>query len=77
MTTDSDGYHTEMKFKRKVLYHFLCLKVILQKTKFDISAFYLIYSFLEKYIFCTKKSQEKFKKKAHIYVRQYVQIGIF
>jgi hypothetical protein len=36
MTTDSDGYHTDMKFKRKVLYLFLCLKGILQKTKFNI-----------------------------------------
>ena len=36
MTTDSDGYHTDMKFKRNVLYHFLCLKVIPQKTKFNI-----------------------------------------
>ena len=36
MTTDSDGYHTDMKFERKVLYHFLRLKVIPQKSKFNI-----------------------------------------
>ena len=36
MTTDSDGYHMDMKFKRKFLYHFLPLKVIPQKTEFNI-----------------------------------------
>ena len=36
MTTDTDGYHKDMKFKRKVLFHFLRLKVIPQKTKFNI-----------------------------------------
>ena len=41
MTTESDGYHTDMKFKRKILYHFLCLKVIPQKTKFNIECLLL------------------------------------
>ena len=36
MTTDSDDYHMDMKFKRKFLYHFSPLKVIPQKTKFNI-----------------------------------------
>ena len=40
MTTDIDGYHTDMKFKRKVLYHFLYLKVIPQKTKFNIECLF-------------------------------------
>ena len=39
MTTDSDGYHTEMKFKRNVPYHFIRLNVIPQKTKFNIECF--------------------------------------
>ena len=42
MTTDSDGYHTDMKFLRKIQYHFLCFKVIPQKFKFNIE--YLIRS---------------------------------
>ena len=36
MTTDSDGYHTDMKFKRNILYHFICLNMNPQKTKFNI-----------------------------------------
>ena len=35
MTTDSDGYHVYMKYK-KALYHFSLLKVIPQKTNFNI-----------------------------------------
>ena len=36
MTTDTYGYHMDMKLKRKFLYHFSPLKVIPQKTKFNI-----------------------------------------
>ena len=36
ITTDSDGYHTDMKFKRMFLDHFSPLKVSPQKTKFNI-----------------------------------------
>ena len=36
MTTDSVGYHTNMKFKINDLYHFPRLKVIPQKTEFNI-----------------------------------------
>ena len=36
MTTDSGGYHMYMKFKRMFLYHFSPLKVMTQKTKFNI-----------------------------------------
>ena len=36
MTTNSDGYHMDMKFKRKVPYHFSHLKVIPQKTEYRV-----------------------------------------
>ena len=36
MTTDSDGYHVDMKYKRKALYHFSLLKVIPHTTNFNI-----------------------------------------
>ena len=36
MKTDSDGYHVYMKYKRKALYHFSLLKVMPQKTNFNI-----------------------------------------
>ena len=36
MTTDTDGYHKDMKFKRKFPYHFPPFKVIPQKTKLNI-----------------------------------------
>ena len=36
MTTDSDGYHMDIKFKRKCLYHFSPWKVVTQKTKLNI-----------------------------------------
>ena len=36
MTTDTDGYHKDKKFKRNILNHFLRLKVIPQKTKLNI-----------------------------------------
>ena len=36
MTTNTDGYHMDMKFKRNVLNHFSFFNVIPQKTKFNI-----------------------------------------
>ena len=34
MTTDTDGYHADMKKEEKILYYLSLLKVIHKKTKF-------------------------------------------